>query len=637
MNLEECELAILRSAVDQSAAIQNEQIANSPEVKRMLHVTEQFLRRKRLVCYGGTAINNLLPKKAQFYNYDVDVPDYDAFSDDALHDAKSLANEYVRAGFMEVEAKTGVHHGTFKVFVNFIPMADITHMPKELFRILQKKAHSKKGILYAPPDFLRMGMYLELSRPRGEVDRWEKVLKRLALLNQYHPLKSKKCNQQTYQRKLENIKYIQETMASPHRSNPTEPSLSFPTASTHSSSPSRSLRFKTKKLHKKPTAKQVNDLLYDIVLKAFVMHKCVFFGSNAVALYAHYLPKSVRDKFQKIPDFDVLSENPEETATFVAAQLETNNFANVKILRHEGVGEIIAPHYEVRVGKDTIAFIYQPVACHSYNVFQPVHATGANGIGMRGMRVATIDTILSFYLAFLFVDRPYYDVTRLMCMAQFLLDVQRKNRLAQTGLLKRFSLNCVGHQPTISELRSEKAAKFKELKGNRDKREYEEWFLRYHPGHVSITTAEQLEHMPSTAYRTRRRTARSRRRKSRSSRSSSRSRTYIRTPSSASSSSFHIKRKAKQLHRIQDVIAPPAAKWRMPVPSSSSSSSSRKKSRRSNRPGASQARAHTRTRKRATAKSKRTSRTLRNPKNPFRTQIDELMQKPIEPTKSVAD
>ena len=38
------------------------------------------------------------------------------------------------------------------------------------------------GIQYAPPNFLRMNMFIELSRPAGDVSRWEKVLKRMILL-----------------------------------------------------------------------------------------------------------------------------------------------------------------------------------------------------------------------------------------------------------------------------------------------------------------------------------------------------------------------------------------------------------------------------------------------------------------------
>jgi hypothetical protein len=66
-------------------------------------------------------------------------------------------------------------------------------------------------------------------------------------------------------------------------------------------------------------------------------------------------------------------------------------------------------------------------------------------------------------------------------MAKYLFEVQEKNRLAQKGLLKRFSLNCMGHQETIEEMRAEKAAKYTELKDKKDSSEYEEWFLRYRP------------------------------------------------------------------------------------------------------------------------------------------------------------
>ena len=94
-------------------------------------------------------------------------------------------------GFDEVEAKSGVHPGTFKVFVNYIPVADITYLNQELFKSIRQDAKIIDGIYYSPPNYLRMNMYLELSRPEGNVSRWEKVLKRLILLNKNYPLKGK--------------------------------------------------------------------------------------------------------------------------------------------------------------------------------------------------------------------------------------------------------------------------------------------------------------------------------------------------------------------------------------------------------------------------------------------------------------
>ena len=66
-------------------------------------------------------------------------------------------------------------------------------------------------------------------------------------------------------------------------------------------------------------------------------------------------------------------------------------------------------------------------------------------------------------------------------MANYLFEVQEKNRLAQKGVLKRFSINCIGHQETVEEMKAEKAEKFIELKGKKNDPEYEEWFLRYRP------------------------------------------------------------------------------------------------------------------------------------------------------------
>jgi hypothetical protein len=383
---------------------------------------ENFLRKKSLICYGGTAINNILPKQDQFYNTDIEIPDYDFYSSNALNDAKELVDIYIKDGFQEVEAKSGQHHGTFKVYVNFIPVADITFVPKELFVAIKKEAIKVGGIFYAPPNLLRMGMYLELSRPAGDVSRWEKVLKRLTLLNKHYPLTGKQCATIDFQRQMAD-------------------------------------------------EEQANKI-YDNVQHTLIDQGVVFFGGYALSMYSHYMPKNLQHKLQKIPDFDVLSEEPMLTAQIVKERLVDIDVKNVKIIKRPGVGEIIAPHYEIRVGNDTIAFIYQPLACHSYNIVKE---------GGYDVKVATIDTMLSFWLAFLYSNRPYYDKDRILCMSNYLFEVQEKNRLAQKGLLKRFSINCMGHQETVEEMRAEKAEKYTELKGKKDDPEYEEWFLRYRP------------------------------------------------------------------------------------------------------------------------------------------------------------
>ena len=439
MTFKDCELAILRAAIDKSEEKLGRQITNSPEIIKIFNIVETFIKQKNLIAYGGIALNSILPKQDQFYNLDIELPDYDFFSTNALQDAKELADIYVKEGFTEVEAKPGVHHGTYKVYVNFIPVADITFLDKELFEAVKKESIRVSGILYASPNYLRMSMYLELSRPEGDKSRWEKVLKRLILLNKYYPLTSAECENFKFQRQL--IKTF---------------------------------------------SKQEINTIYDTVKNTFIDQGVVFFGGYALSLYSKYMPFEHIPNV-KVPDFDVLSEDPETTAEIVKERLEDKGFKNIKIIKQDKIGEIIAPHYMINIGKDTVAFIYKPLACHSYNI------TSEHGLQIK---IATIDTMLSFYLAFIYSGRLYYNNNRILCMAHYLFRVQQKNRLEQKGLLKRFSIDCYGHQETIEEMRAAKSEKYKQLKNKRDTPEYEEYFLRYRPAdnmEVPNTTASTRE------------------------------------------------------------------------------------------------------------------------------------------------
>ena len=188
LSFDDCELAISKHNVDILEKIQGKE---KNECRSSLHynyIVEEFIRTKKLICYGGTAINNILPPNKQFYNKEYELPDYDFYSINVVKDAKELADIYYNNGFTDVEAKAGVHFGTYKVFVNFIPVADITQLPNELKKSLLRDVIIVDGIRYCHPNFLRMGMYLELSRPQGDVERWEKVFKRLKILNKEYPI-----------------------------------------------------------------------------------------------------------------------------------------------------------------------------------------------------------------------------------------------------------------------------------------------------------------------------------------------------------------------------------------------------------------------------------------------------------------
>ena len=602
VSFEDKELEILRDAVDLVEKRKGAEIIQDPKVQEIISIVEKFIADKKLVCYGGTAINNILPEDAQFYNKDIELPDYDFYSDNALDHAKELADIYYKAGYEDVEAKSGVHHGTYKVFVNFTGIADITHMEPALFKAISRDAIIKKDILYAPPDFLRMAMYLELSRPDGDVSRWEKVQKRLTLLNTHYPLKGYDCDKIEYQRGFDgatasntgevsisktrsasrsasrsqsrtvkrgggdgSIKALKRKAASQiikkYHSLDSYMKRLYHAVSSHketigdfkysieedkvthryrliatyerlfgkddefvlysmkakildadadadadkdaapspskSRSKSKSRSHKTEKTEKTEkeqysvnksrisySSNREKELaetdIYNIVRDVFIKNRAVFFGGYANILYSRYMPKHQRRIVQKIPDFDILSEDPRELCEEVVRQLTAHKYTDVKYTKHAGVGEVISEHYDIRVGDEVIAFLYKPLACHSYNTIRIDSGEGGKP-GSMTIRIATIDTMLSFYLAFIYADRVYYDINRILCMSQFLFDVQQHNRLKQTGLLRRFSINCYGEQPTLESMRFEKTKKYEELKGKRDSREFEEWFLRYIP------------------------------------------------------------------------------------------------------------------------------------------------------------
>ena len=213
--------------------------------------------------------------------------------------------------------------------------------------------------------------------------------------------------------------------------------------------------------------------IFYVTRDSFINQGLVFFGAMANKMYIKYLKKFKRHRFKKIPDFDVLSEDPKQSATILKEQLQNAGIRRVSIRKKKGVGEIIAPHYEVLVNRETIAFIYEPLACHSYNT---IHIKG------RKVHIATIDTMLSFYLAFMYVNRPYYDTNRILCMSEYLFHVQQENRLKQKGILRRFSINCYGKQLTIEKMREEKSEKYKELQKKRGSKEWDFYFLNYSPG-----------------------------------------------------------------------------------------------------------------------------------------------------------
>ena len=417
----EKELQILRDAVEIAEETTGKRLAKSSIITDIISILENFLKKKKLVCYGGTAINNILSPESQFYNKNVEIPDYDFFSPNAMENAKELADIYYKKGYKSVEAKAGVHEGTYKVYVKFIPIADITFCTKEIFTVIKRNALNVDGILYAPPDYLRMSMYLELSRPEGDVSRWEKVYKRLKKINKEYPIQYN-CKNKEYNRPLK--------------------------------------------------LKKEGENLFNIIKNTVIDDKCVFFGGYAHILFSNYVINSNKSNLNNVSDFDILSKDPLKLIEKLKINLINNGFEKINVSKKNGAGEIISTHYQLEVDGIIIAYIYEPLACHSYNE-----------ITIKGekIRIATIDTLLSFYLAFLYTDRDYYNKDKIICQAELLFKLQELKSTYNKGIFQRYNILCYGEQETIESIRKKKAEMYNKLRLKKNSKEYEKYFLRYTP------------------------------------------------------------------------------------------------------------------------------------------------------------
>jgi hypothetical protein len=414
-------IALAKAAAEEAADHQERFAAADTEARKIVDIMERFLRLKGRVVYGGAAINAHLSPERRFYDPNLYLPDYDFMTPDPLQDCADLVVAFQEEGFYDVEAKFGIHEGTYKIFVNFRAAADITFMPAEIYDRVVADADTIDGIRYASVNYLRMNIYLELSRPAGDVSRWEKIYKRLLLLNEEEPkLKAGHCT-------------------------------ATPLAALAAAEPM------------KPT----DYVMHDRVVGLGITNGAVFLSG------LHYLD-------------DALSNPPADEIVLMItdkyAELTTDlRTLNLVSKEYDAVGELLPRRTEFtskRGPKRIVAVVFEAVACHSYTILaHPV-----------GYRLGSLDLLIQMYYAMYFVELQGYVPVRLLCVIQALIDLEAKRRAAAAIAVESkdkihdvFPLECVGHQPTMPELK--KAHRLRVM----EKRKELMGALRLHKSSVRIT------------------------------------------------------------------------------------------------------------------------------------------------------
>ena len=378
--------------------------AHNPDVLRSIEVVEAFLRKRHRLCYGGQAINAHLPQKHKFYDPKYNVPDYDFFTPDQKGDIQELVQDLRAAGFAEISDREGMHEGTTKLYVNYIPVADLTVIDDRLYEMLSERAFKHNGISYMDANTLRQLMYLELSRPKGEVDRWPKVYERLLLLNEFSPAKHCAPYQKRFPRGLLLPKEV------------------------------------------------------DAIMDFIIQEQRVFAGADLNGFYKHsfgskhpsakWLLEARQPIFFYSPDVQADSKH------FIY-ELQHTSSKKTYITKVEAQAGDLIPNMTIFL-RNNIPFliIMSETACHSfYNV--PIRDN-------KILRVATIDTLITIFFALGLLKYKFMSLKAMECLANELVEISyRARNKPELFPFPYVSLICSGHQKGLPSLIREKVKRIK--------------------------------------------------------------------------------------------------------------------------------------------------------------------------------
>jgi len=390
----------LKAAADEAAKKIDYDTAHDEEIRKAIGVVESFLRKSKRVCYGGQAINTYMPETLKFYDEEYDLPDYDFFTPYADRDVTELVSMLQKAGFTEVNERIGIHKGTRKILVNFIPIADITEVESSLYRTFLKRSTITNGIHYVDPDVLRMNMYLELSRPAGQVGRWEKVFERLLLLNIAQPMNT--CSGKT----------IKEKKIEPY-------------------------------IRKK-------------ILNYIIEQKRVLAGAELGFIYR-------ASAQEKLPEMNWILESGGAIVFFSsdiykdAEKIQTLlGYKTTRRQTERGVEDFLPRRVLIKKGDQTVIMIIEEMACNAFNELD------MGGRTLRIASLDTL--VYLYILLGIFTKDEDKIGTPLLCLAQRLVELENKIRLSPNHTFPLFSIKCSGHQKTYPSLLREKVARIEAQK-----------------------------------------------------------------------------------------------------------------------------------------------------------------------------
>lgn len=146
----------------------------------------KFVKTQKVLLIGGQAMHLLLKPGHRLYE-DPLAGDMDLMSPNAHMFAYELANFLHKHRHPGVTATAGLYPHMVHIKIGNVMLADIVFCHPRVFDTMWRDRHTVEGLPCASPTFIKMKLYYELSRPKDDPSRWDKIMTRLALMEAKFP------------------------------------------------------------------------------------------------------------------------------------------------------------------------------------------------------------------------------------------------------------------------------------------------------------------------------------------------------------------------------------------------------------------------------------------------------------------
>jgi hypothetical protein len=358
-----------------------------------------YIKTKRVLLYGGSAINDILPKNDKIYDEKV-LPDIDIFSTNGKNLSKEIVKHFIAKGYNKITTNfiNALHENTYKVFIDSVQVFDISTISKKAFKKLSKNSIiGDNGIRVVNIQFLRLSLHMIMSQ-LYDARRWQKVFERLVIFYKHFP--PKPC------RVSESSSHLKSNML-------------------------KKSSYKNVSFSEEIKESGIINKIYD-----FLENKdYILFGIKELEVYINNYSKNKTNLYlpenSKLAPVQIIANgNILDIAHLIVKHLNIPNIAISDVFKED---EFIPEHIIIRYKNHQLVQIYNTDVCVTY-------------VNYKGQRIASLHTIIRMYLSMMLSSYEHYETDNdyLECIVNMLTIIQQKMSKSRKKLFEQIIEQCYG-------------------------------------------------------------------------------------------------------------------------------------------------------------------------------------------------